>query len=433
MEEEKVEVVVVGAGPAGISAAYTLAKAGVDVVVIERGRYPGAKNVMGGILYTTILDRLIPEFWKEAPVERNVTRRRFSLLAPEAEIAFDFRSEDYNRPPYNNAFTVLRAQFDRWFAKKAEEAGSMVITETVVDDLIWEDGRVVGVRARREEGDLYADVVICADGVNSFLARKANLRQEFTTHDMAVAVKEVIGLPREVIEERFCLSGNEGAAIQYFGDAVKGMFGSGFIYTNKESISVGVGCSIRDFVQKKIKPNELLEHFKNHPCVRNLIKGGKTQEYLAHLIPEGGYWSIPKLVTNGLMLVGDAAGLMNASFYQEGSNLAMASGTMAAMTVIEAKGKEDFSEKSLAAYIKRLNESFVIKDLVKYRRMPKLADTPQFFDRYPRLLAEMMTDFFSINESPKGEIEKRIMRKLIQEVGPSQLARDIVRLGRTMR
>lgn len=434
MGEERAEVVIVGAGPAGIAAAYTLAKAGLEVVVFERGRYPGAKNVMGGILYTPILNRLIPEFWKKAPLERNVTRRRFSLLTPEAEVAFDFKTEDYNRPPYNNTFTVLRAEFDRWFARKAEEAGSMIITETVVDDLIWEDGRVVGARARRAEGDLYADVVICADGANSLLARKANMRQGFTTDQMVVAVKEVIGLPREIIEDRFSLSENEGMAIQYFGDAVKGMFGSGFIYTNKESISVGVGCSVHDLVRKHIKPNDLLEHFKGHPCVRNLIRGGKTQEYLAHLIPEGGYENLPKLATNGLMLVGDAAGLMNTSFYQEGSNLAMASGVMAAETVIEAKEKGDCSGKSLAGYVRRLNDSFVIKDLKKYRRMLKFGtNNPKFFEHYPQLIAEMLTDFFGITETPKGEIEKEIIRRFRREVGLFGLFRDLARLGRAIR
>lgn len=434
MEKDRVDTIVVGAGPAGISAAYVLAKAGLEVVVFERGRYPGAKNVMGGVLYTPILNRLIPEFWKEAPLERHVVKRRFSLLAPRAEIAFDFRTEDFNHLPYNHSFTVLRAQFDRWFAGKAEEAGAMIITETVVDDLLWEDGRVVGVRARREEGELYANVVICADGANSLLAKKANLRQEFSPDQMVVAVKEVMALPREIIEDRFALSGDEGMAIQYFGDAVKGTFGSGFIYTNRESLSVGVGCTAQELIRKGINPNELLEHFKSHSCVRNLVRGGKSREYLAHLIPEGGYHNLPKLVTHGLILVGDAAGLMNTSFYQEGSNLAMASGVMAAETVIEAEEKGDFSEKALSNYQHKLNRSFVIKDLKKYRNMPQFgAKNPQFFEYYPQLLAEMLTDFFTISEASKGEIEKQVISKLRKEIGLFRLFRDLITLGRGIR
>ncbi|GAH01345.1 unnamed protein product, partial [marine sediment metagenome] len=130
--QEKFDCIIVGAGPAGITAAYKLAKSGLNVVVLERGIYPGAKNVMGGILFTTILNKLIPEFWKEAPLERRISSRRFCLLSEDTELSFSFDTAKFDNPPFNNSFTVLRAKFDQWFASKAEEVGATVISGAVV-------------------------------------------------------------------------------------------------------------------------------------------------------------------------------------------------------------------------------------------------------------------------------------------------------------
>jgi len=429
--EEKFDVVVVGAGPAGISAAYILAKAGLKVVVFERGKYPGAKNVMGGILYSNVLNQMIPEFWKEAPVERNISKRAFSILSDKGEVSFSFRAEEYNRPPYNNSFTVLRAKFDRWFAKKAEEAGAVLIPETVVDDFLWKEGKVIGVRTRREDGDLRADVVVCAEGANTLLAERAGLKKKSPPEQMVTSVKEVISLPKEVIEDRFQLEGGEGCAFEYFGNVFGGMVGLGFLYTNKDTLSIGLGCSTRDFMRTRITPYDLLEEFKARPSIRPLIKGGEVKEYLAHMIPGGGYNSMPRLVTNGLILVGDAANFVNTTFYHEGSNLAMASGKMAAETIIEAKEKGDFSKTSLSSYEIKIKESFILKDLKKYRKVPQLLEKDSLIlKKYPDLLIEMVTRFFQVSGKPKEETQREVLRMLKEKVGLFTFLRDMNKLRR---
>lgn len=424
--EEKFDCIVVGAGPAGVSAAYRLAQAGLEVLVFERGEYPGSKNVMGGILFTTVLNQLIPNFWEEAPVERYVKTRRFVALSGDSSMGFEFSSEKYASPPYNNNFTVLRAKFDQWFAAKAEEAGAMIISSTVVDDLIFENGRIVGVKARREEGEVYANVVILADGVNSLLAKKAGLRKEQKPEDFVLAVKEVLFLPEEKLKERFNLEGNEGIAIEYFGEATKGLPGSGFIYTNKDSISVGVGATVSSFMKSKIKPSELIEEFKAHPHIKPLLRGTEIREYLAHLIPEGGFEKIPRLFGNGILVTGDAAGFVNTSLYHEGTNLAMASGIAAAEAVIYAKEKGDYSADILSVYQKHLEEGFVFKDLKKYSKVPKVIEShPQFFNKYPQVFCELMENFFTVDSTPKEERIKMLKEKFRRDIGILRFLGDL--------
>jgi electron transfer flavoprotein-quinone oxidoreductase len=433
-EEEKFDCIIVGAGPAGLTAALKLAQAGVEAAVLERGEYPGSKNVMGGILFTTILDKMLPEFWKEAPVERHVTHRRFSVLSKGGEIALDFKTSAYNEPPFNHTWTVLRAKFDRWYAKKVEEAGAMIIPGMMVSELLVKDGKVTGVKTEPGGDELNCDVVIVAEGANSFLAEQVGLRKPHDPKHMAVAVKEVIGLPREEIENRFHLNGDEGSAYEIFGQAVKGTFGSGFIYSNKESLSIGVGSTIYDMRRQQLNPNEVLEEFKSHPSVAPLIRGGESLEYAAHMIPEGGYTHIPKLTTDGLILTGDAAGLVNASHYHEGSNLAMASGLLAAETVIAAKEKGDFSDATLSHYRTKLDGSFVFQDLKKFQKFSQfLIDNPHLLRDYPDIMVGLLEDYFRISEKPKAQIEKEVFARFKKEIGIFNLVKDLYKMWRATR
>jgi len=429
---EQFEVVIVGAGPAGLSAALVLARAGVETIVLERGPYPGSKNLFGGILFTPVLARLLPSYLEQAPLERRIVQRRFSLLSQNAELEVGFHFPDWAEPPYNYSFTVLRAHFDRWLAQQAEAAGAFILPETTAEDLIVENGKVVGVRTSRAEGDLRCQVVIDAEGANALLAEKLGLKQPPKPEHYALGVKEILSLPREVIEDRFNLEGDDGVAMEFFGAAVKGMAGAAFLYTNKESLSLGLACLIHSFKQQKTKPYDLLDHFKNHPAIRPRLRGSETLEYSAHLIPHGGYEALPQLYGDGILLVGDAAGLVNISMYPEGTNLAMASGEQAAQTVLEARKKNDFSAATLSDYQRRLEDSFVIKDLKRYRRVTGfLLDTPQFLSDYPNMLLEAAQTFFAVDERPKAENVRASMKR-VKRAGFLRLLRDLNRARRAM-
>lgn len=427
MAQDKFQAVVVGGGPAGLAAAMTLASGGADdVVLLERGSLSGSKNVMGGILFTPSLERIIPRIWEtDAPLERPVTRRTFSILSGNSSADFSFRCGDFAEPPYNHSFTILRGPFDSWLASRAEEAGVAVLNGVVAEGLFRDgSGKVTGVRTKVEEvidpdeGIIMADVVILAEGANALIAEREGLRPKMLAQDMAVAAKEVIALPPEKIEDRFSLQANEGEGREYYGESVQGMFGSGFVYTNRETVSVGIAVSIRDLSRKGITPNDLLEYFKGLPSVRPLLEGGEIKEYSAHMIPEGGYHRISRLYADGLLLAGDGAGLVNVSPYHEGANLAIASGIMAGETALEALDKGDSGEEVLSAYQRRLEESFVLKDMEKYAGLPGfLKENPQLFSAWPGTFISMLKDIFEISEIPKQALEDRALDRIKNEIG----------------
>ncbi|WP_339063675.1 FAD-dependent oxidoreductase [Tepidibacillus marianensis] len=429
---DKFDVIVVGAGPAGSSAAYTLAKAGLNVIMFERGEYPGSKNVMGGVMYRHQLQEIIPDFIeKGAPFERPVVEQRFWMLEEKSVFQAGYKGLEWAEAPYNN-FTVLRAKFDQWFASKAVEQGALLINETVVTEAIVEDGKVIGVRTDRPDGDVYADIVILADGVNSLLAKQLGFHKELRPDEVALAAMQVINLPAEKIEDRFNLEPNQGATIEIFGDSTKGLLGTSFIYTNKESISIGVGTLLSGLMKNQMRPYELLETLKQHPMVRKLIQGGEPKEYLAHLIPEGGYHSIPKLEGHGVMLVGDAAQLVN-GIHREGSNLAMASGRLAAETAILAKQVGDYSENLLDTYRTKLLESFVGQDLKKYKDAAHTLDrNPQYFKEFIPMVNRAASEIFTVDGASKWEKQKRIFG-MVQDRGTVSTIRDLYRMWKVMK
>ena len=419
-----------GAGPAGLAAAIVLAKAGVRVVVIERGRFPGSKNVMGGVFYSDCMKGIVDEFPGDAPVERHVIDQRICILDQDSSVGFNHKNEIFNKKPYN-CHTVFRAKFDRWLAGEAEKAGALIINSTVVKEALVENGNVIGVKTGRPHGDVFANCVIASDGVNSLFAKSLGLRKKIEPAAVAIAVKEVIGLDEQVINDRFNVKSDEGVTIEMTGSFFNGE-AMAFLYTNKKSVSLGVGMVLKDVLKNKINPNDLIERLKKHPSVAPFIEGGQTKEFLAHLIPEGGYRAMPKLVGNGVMIAGDAAMMVDA-IHREGSNLAITSGKLAAETYLEVAQQGDFSEKTLLLYVKKLQDSFVLKDLKKYKRVPALLQTNKhLLLQYPKLLNQAAFEMLNVDGIPKKDKEKLIWKNVKQEIGIRNLVIDLFKLWRNM-
>jgi len=430
---QQFDAIVVGAGPAGRSAALAMARAGLQVALIERGDYPGAKNVSGAALYApNILADLLPNFWEEAPVERYLTRRVVTFLGHEAATSLDFRTNAFSEPPYNG-FTILRPKFDRWLASKAEAAGALLITSTVVDDLLYKGKQVVGVCCRREDGDLYAPIVIAADGANSFLAKKAGLQQEFHANEMTLGVKEVLRLDAHTIEERFNLNGDEGMTNEYVGDASGDVKGGGFLYTNRDTLSIGVVAQIASLAEKKQRAYTLLDQFKKHPAVAPLVRDAVTLEYSAHMIPEGGWTMLPKLSRAGLLVIGDAAGFVFAAgLFLEGMNFAIASGLSAAATAQQAHADADFSDESMTGYRKRLEANFVLKDMKSFRYTPAFVNNERLQNVYPDLICKTAENVFRSNGQPRRKVGRVVYDTMKGKVPLLTLLRDGWEAGRAL-
>ncbi len=426
------DAIVVGAGPAGSIAALKLARAGRGVCLVERGAYPGAKNMFGGLLHNTpVLNELLPDFPERAPLERHVYRKVLAFLTPDSAISLSFATENFDRPPYNG-YTVFRPAFDRWLAGEAVKAGALLLTDCAAEDIIRKDGRVAGVTVKGREGELRGSIVIAADGVLSFLAKKARLRREFNPADMGIGVKLLLGLNEAAINERFHLVRDQGADISFVGIA-GGLRGGGFLYTNLETVSAGLIVHLDSLRDSGKTPYDLLNDFLGHPEVARLLKGAVPLEYSAHLIPEGGFAGIPRLFTDGIMVAGDAAGLCYTNGINlEGINLAMASGALAAETAVAALEAGNYSARALSAYQKKLEESFVIKDMKTFRNAAGMMHLERLFQAYPQVLADIFEKMYRVEGVPRSKLLRLARREAMQKIGLKDLLADGFKIGRTL-
>lgn len=433
MSETDFDIIVVGSGCAGAVAAYTAASAGKSVLVVERGVFAGAKNMTGGRIYSHSLKKVFPDFEREAPLERKITHERMAFMDPASQLAVDFTSPELAEEG-RDSYSVLRAPFDQWLAEKAEEAGAEYICGIAVEELLKDgSGKVCGVRAG--EDGITAQVVILAEGCNTVLAERCLGNARPKPSQMAVGVKQVFELPSGVIEDRFLLPEGEGAAMLFVGDCTHGSVGGGFLYTNKESISLGLVATIANAADgaNEVPVYQMLEDFKNHPAVAPVIRGARLVEHSGHMVPEGGYDMVPRYVFDGCLVAGETAGLcMNMGYQVRGMDFAVASGQMAGEAAAKAIDAGDTSAQGLASYKSAMEGSFVIKDLRTFRKWPHTMEGwSSMFDDYPAMAREAFNAMFSVDGEPQRPLVKRMM-PIVRKRGLLRLAGEVRKAVRSL-
>ena len=426
MSETDFDAIVVGSGCAGAVAAYELAKAGKSVLVVERGNFAGAKNMTGGRIYSHSLKKVFPDFEQEAPLERKITHERMAFMDPAAQMAVDFTSPELAEEG-KDSYSVLRAPFDQWLASKAEDAGAEYICGIAVEELLKDGaGCVTGVRAGEDE--ITAEVTILAEGCNTVLAEKCLGNPRPKPSQMAVGIKQVFELPAAQIEDRFLVPEGEGAAMLFVGDCTHGNVGGGFLYTNKDSISLGLVATISTAADGA-NPHpvyQMLEDFKGHPAVAPIIRGAKLVEHSGHMVPEGGYDMVPRYVFDGCLVAGETAGLcMNMGYQVRGMDFAVASGQMAGQAAVRALDAGDTSAAGLASYKTAMENSFVIQDLETFRKWPHTMEGwSSMFTDYPIMVKEIFNALFSVDGEPQKPLLKRMM-PLVKKRGLFKLAGEM--------
>lgn len=429
MELGKFDVAIVGAGPAGSTSAYLLAKAGFKVLFIDRGR-GGNKLVWGGKAYAQPIRDVWPELDKEAPIHRWVTKERISFVHGDRALTLEYKLGQ------RVAFTTYLPELAGWMIRKAEAAGAVYIDEVVVDEIVFDGNRVIGIRSGSDV--IRADVIIDAEGANRLLLEKAGLVDRPNPFDMALGVKEVLSIDPKVMEERFGLDRGEGLSWLVVGDITRGIPGGGFIYTMRDTISVGIVINIghasvaaeKGLLSEHV--SRLVDDLRTHPYFMKYWREADVAEYGARMTIEGGIRFMPKrLAVGGLLVVGDAAGmLVNTGYTIRGVDTAVTSGRLAAEAIIEAHNKGGLTEENLAIYEEKVKRSYVYKELSSHTGILEIFDDAELFSKLPALMTRVGSKIFE----PEYE-EPTVLEALRQAAKEEEISllKFLIKAGKVVR
>ena len=392
MQQIEFDIIFVGGGPASLSSAIHLTNliqkhnediAGgtqqgetIDIedkiAVVEKGAYFGAHNISGALLMPGVLSELLPDH-KElgCPIDAEVTRESIYYLTRQGQIKVPFIPSFLNN---HGNYVISLSKFVSWLAQIAEKKQVMMLEATAAVEILYEDTKVIGIRTDdkrlQETGEyetpgylLNAKVVVLGEGSNGTLRRsiveKLNLNQDKTPSIYELGVKEIYELKSNPLKKGECIH-TLGYPFR------RGLSGGGFIYCMSETkVAIGLIAHLSS-EDPQFDPHKELQRYKQHPLINSIIKDGTPSHYGARTLPCGGYFSIPKLTSDGIMLIGDSANLVD-SQKLKGLHTAIKSGMLAAEVLFEALKANDFSADRLAQYEEKLKHSWIYSDLRKGR------------------------------------------------------------------
>ena len=375
------DVLIIGGGPSGLATAIHLAdilkQKGESrrILLVEKGSSIGAHILSGAVIKPAVFKELLPEVeLSEIPFNAKVTKDSTILLSENGHITLPFHI-----PYMNNIgnYTASLGQICKYLAVKAEEKGVEIYPGFAVDEILYQDGKVIGAKTKDTGIDHHgnqlenfqagtrveAKITIFAEGTRGSLAKmlieKFNLDKDRNTQIYSLGCKEIWSVPQGNIEA--------GQIYHTMGYPLNNdEFGGGFIYgLNDNKVAVGLVVGL-DYKDPSFDVHDAMQVWKTTGFVSKILKGGKLVEYGAKTLPEGGYYSIPKLVVDNALIVGDSAGLVTMPALK-GVHLAIKSGMLAAQTAANALLINDTSEKSLQQYETLINNSVIYKDMYPVR------------------------------------------------------------------
>jgi electron transfer flavoprotein-quinone oxidoreductase len=427
-EYEHYEAVVVGSGPGGAAAAATLASYGVETLVLERGVDAGSKNVSGGLIYAEesapyTIDGIFDGFRDQA-AERPITKYYIHNVAGSRVKTFDLTGLHEADTEWSDS--VLRRKMDSWLAERVHErtseVGGGLLTEVRVNGLLEENGEIVGVTCD-ELDPIRADLIVAADGVNSELARQAGLMDWDEPEEWFQGVKAVVDMPSEVVNDRFDIDDDEGVAHLFSGDLFDEARGGGFLYTNRDSLSLGTVFHLDSIVEGELESHQLLDALLTHPLLGQWLGDEyHEREYSAKLVPDSKKVALREPYRDNLVLVGDAAGQMQAQGpIIKGMNHAVTAGALAAEAFAEsrARGSVDDAGK---LYARKLKDEGVMKKLrpTQYDLLGKQGEREPF--------AGILDD---VVDSPVGRFGVRLVGSQLERLYNSPLLTSMIPDTRT--
>jgi electron transfer flavoprotein-quinone oxidoreductase len=243
-----------------------------------------------------------------------------------------------------------------------------------------------------------------------------------------VGFKEVIELPSGVIEDRWRLNEGEGAAQLFMGEVTRGMTGGGFLYTNRDSVALGVVVAMEQLRVRgdELESWQLLDAFKEAAQIKPLVRGGALAEYSAHAVFEGGFDRLPRPYGAGYLLAGEAAGFaLNALVTVRGMDLAIASGWAAARAALAARAAGDSSAATLSVYERFLRETFVTAAMEAGRGVPQAIENRRLFSEYPGAVARMLEGFFTVDDESSATLVRTSLRGARREFLKIETLKDL--------
>ncbi|MAV63959.1 MAG: electron transfer flavoprotein [Candidatus Marinimicrobia bacterium] len=447
-EELPIDVLFVGAGAASLAGAIHLKreskKNGLDleIAIIEKASEVGAHSLSGAVVDPISLIELFPELNEgDFPFESPITAEKmYFLQKPNLKIPFPYIPKGMS---HHGCYVASIGKLVRWLGEKCEQEGIDVFCPFSGDKILYNDnGGVAGIRTRDrgvdkngnkkptyEEGvDIKAKVTVFGEGTRGSLSKelisKFDLMKDKTPQVWAVGVKELWKVPEGRI--------NPGYVAHTLGHPLGAkIFGGGFIYGMQNNIlDIGLVTGL-DYSNPNIDPHHELQLLKTHGWVKDLLKDGELMSYGAKSLPEGGYYSMPKLFVNGALLIGDSAGFLN-GMRLKGIHLAMKSGMLAAETIIKAFKESDFSETTLSEYESLFNKSWAYKELYKARNFHQGFKKGALFGMMNAGLALYTGGRgFGIFNKLEGHHGHEQMKKISNQKASSDRYKDLVFDGKT--